>query len=194
MLLIRFVTQLFNKKKKVMSLFKTEIKPEEATGKIAEAYEFFKERLGKVPKVMQLHTVNPILFGNLVEFLGYYGSQSKLDIEMLAHIRLIVSAKGNCEYCVKLNSAILIQMGKQQAYLDNIANDCKKIEIDEKRKQLVLFALKVVFNAEDVNVEDLTTLKDLGWTEKDIYDASAAATKQHGMIQLIKAFKVEIDF
>ena len=177
-----------------MSLFKTEIKEKEASGQIAEAYKFLKDTFGKVPNVMQLHTVSPHLFANLMDFLGYYSKKSKVDIEMLALIRLLVSSKGNCMYCVKLNSAILIHIGKKQEKIDKAVSDWNAIEMDDKRKQLVLFALKLTFNDKKVCGEDISGLKALGWSEQDIYDACAAATKQLGVIQLIKGFKVEIDF
>jgi alkylhydroperoxidase/carboxymuconolactone decarboxylase family protein YurZ len=40
----------------------------------------------------------------------------------------------------------------------------------------------------------VTKLKEVGWTEKDIYEACMLGAVQKGTTQVIKAFEIENDF
>ncbi len=58
----------------------------------------------------------------------------------------------------------------------------------------MVFVIDLMFDKPMNKKERLSKLKDLGWTDKDIYELSFLGGLQRGMIQVIKGFELEFDF
>ena len=81
-----------------------------------------------------------------------------------------------------------------QEAIEQAKRDYNLIQLDEKRKLLVCFVLDEMFDKMDNAEQRINELRKLGWADKDIYEASIIGALQKGMVQLLKTFKVEIDF
>lgn len=169
------------------------IKAENATGLTASGYDYFIKRMGRVPNVIELHSLNPSMLNQLINFFEVFEKSPNIDPVMRIYIRLLISKQGNCEYCIKLNSAILKHMEIKEEDIEASLKDINNLNLDQNRKDLVLLVVNMMYDNMPSS-DKIDELKDLGWTEKDIYDATMVGVLQRGMIQAIKGFQIDIDF
>ena len=177
-----------------MSLINTVI-PENAQGVVADVYNEIYSNWQMVPKAIQLFSVSPELLKNQWDKYKYFDTQEIPSAKLSTMIRLLVSEEAKCNYCIGLNSGMLIQMfGMNEEEVQQLKTDPGTASLDEKEKALLLFVLKAVDHAHDVTADDVQVLRDLGLTDKQIYEGvNSGATMRAGNI-LFDTFKVEIDF
>ena len=173
-----------------MSLLKL-IEKEEATGRIAEIYETMINTLGFVPNAFKIFSPSEYVLDKQFNNLGYYMRHKTLSGKLLAFIRLLVSETEQCKYCVGMNSGILLQYGVLPEMLNEIKLDPSKAPLEEKEIALLLFILKVVRDSNSIQQTDVDVLKNLGWTDADIMDATYHGATQVGVDKIFNAFKIE---
>ena len=177
-----------------MSILNT-VAPEQAQGQVADLYKSFEQQIGFIPNAFKLSSVSPQMLQQHWEYIGYYMQHPDLSKVLTTLIRLLVSQKVDCEYCINLNTALLInEAGVQADQVAAIRADPTKAPLDEKEKALLLFVLDAVADAHAVSQTDLQKLRDLGCSEQDIYDALNHGARQVGLDIMLNAFKVENDF
>ncbi|PLX22670.1 MAG: hypothetical protein C0597_02120 [Marinilabiliales bacterium] len=170
------------------------VKREEATGHIAEIYDMLEERIKVIPNVVQFYTASPELFGKLMGLIGHFIDHPKLEREMVAYTRMLISHKSKAEYCVKLQSGILRSMEISEQDLDVAKEDYTKVRLNDKNRALVCFVLDMMFDKLENAKSRIEELKEHGWTDKDIFEASVMGAIQKGMVNVIKTFEVQPDF
>ena len=77
--------------------------------------------------------------------------------------------------------------------LEQIKNDPKTIMMEEKEKSLLLFFLKAVVEPEKVTSDDLSILRELGWADQEIVEATNYGADMIRQGTLFKAFKMDED-
>ncbi|SHL29983.1 hypothetical protein SAMN02745216_04976 [Desulfatibacillum alkenivorans DSM 16219] len=170
-----------------MPLLKT-VKPEEATGVTKEAYSIFENMGAPVALPMQMMSISPFFVEAQGNGLKYYISHPSLKFPLLAHIRMLVAYNEGYEYCIALNEGMLKMLGGlSQEDVDAVKADPSKAKLDDKDKAMLLYVLKVTQDPAMSSAEDIAALKDMGWSEQDIFEAV-----QHGlgMITAGMAFKI----
>lgn len=170
------------------------VKRENATGQIADIYEKIEQRMNKIPNVVQFHSASPELFPKFMSVIGHFFDHPTLDSVTVAYIRFLISFHEKGEYCVRLQSLALKSFGVSEEQLNKAKENYYNLQLDEKRKALVCFILDEIFDKLVNTEEKLKQLDELGWTEKDIYEASVLAALQKGMVRVITAFKLEFDY
>jgi len=177
-----------------MSILNT-VAPEQAQGQVAELYKSFEQQIGFIPNAFKLSSVSPQMLQQHWEYIGYYMQHPDLSKVLTTLIRLLVSQKVDCEYCINLNTSLLINdAGMTAEQVAAIRADPAKAPLDDKEKALLLFVLDAVADAHAVSQVDLQKLRDLGCSEQDIYDALNHGARQVGLDIMLNAFKVENDF
>lgn len=170
-----------------MPLLKT-VAPEEATGKVKDAYSIFEKMGAPVPLPMQMASVSPFLAEMNGNSLKYYITHPTLKFPLLAHIRLLVAHNEGYEYCVSLNQGMLMMLARlTQEDIDAAKANPANAKLDAKDKALLLYVLKATQDPALSGAEDIQALKDLGWTEQDVFEAV-----QHGLGMIVAgmAFKI----
>lgn len=177
-----------------MSILNT-IAPEQAQGSVAELYSTLEKQIGFIPNVFRLASVSPQMLQQQWEYIGYYLQHPNLSRTLTTLIRLLVSVDVDCEYCVNLNTAFLVnEVGISAEDMLAIKADPAKAPLDEKEKALLLFVLDAVADPHAVSQSDLQKLRDLNCSELEIHDALNHGARQAGMDIMINALKVENDF
>lgn len=176
-----------------MCLLKT-VTPAQAEGSIKMLYAEAEKIFGKVPNVFQMYSVNPYFLAKQAEYLGYFSQHPTLTGEFNAYIRLLVSEMMNCTYCIRLNSAVLRSMGVTDDDILMARKDFSKVNLDNKKKTLLLYVLKLVADPHKMTEEDLNKVRAEGWSDKDIFDAAIHASNHSAFVKLIDTFKVVVDF
>jgi alkylhydroperoxidase family enzyme len=172
-----------------MAFIKT-VEKEEATGKVAEIYDLMQNKMGYVPEAFKVFSSSEHVlerqFGNLTYFMRH----PRLGGQLLAFIRVLVAAEEDCAYCMKVNSNILLQYGILPDRLAEIKADPSKAPMEEKDKQLLLFTLKVVKNSNTIQPTEIEKLRQLGWNDAEILEATYHAVNQVGADKIFNAFGV----
>lgn len=175
-----------------MTLIKL-VEQDEATGKVAEVYESMINTMGFIPNAFKVFSPSAHLLEAQVNNLRYFIRHKTLGGKLLALIRLLVSEEEVCEYCVGMNSGILLQYGILPDQLSEIKKDPAKAPLEEKELAMLLFVLRVVKDSNSIDKEDIESLKAHGWTDADILDATYHGTSQVGIDKIFNAFKLEND-
>lgn len=177
-----------------MSLIQT-VTPETATGETAVIYGRIQEAMGMVPNAFQLRSASPFLLSNQAAYLGYYMSHPTLSMALLACIRMLVSQRTHCAYCIDFNGGLLVNhLGWTPEQLAATRADPAQANLSEKEKAMLQFVLKAVDDAIGIGASDLNALRAVGWNDQEILEGlNHGATMVAGDI-LINALKVERDF
>jgi len=175
-----------------MALIKT-IPPQEAEGKLAELYAETEQMFGVIPNNVRLLGVSPTVLENQLQFAWYYREHPTLSVPFLAMVRMLVSKACHSAYCQNLNSGLLMKAGFSAEQVQAMQKDPAKAPLSEKEKALLLFVLKASDNPHSVTAQDLDSLRSLGWTEVDIFDAVAHAGRMVGTNIIFDTFKIDRD-
>lgn len=177
-----------------MTLIQT-VSPETATGEVAAVYAEVKERFGFIPAVLQLRSASPTLLRLMMEGQGYYMQHPTLSAPLLACIRMLVSQRNQCTYCIDLNASLLINMfGWSQDQVEATRTDIAAANLSAKDKAMLRFVVDAVADPHAVQASTLDTLRALGWSDADILDGLNHGAVMSASDILINAFKVERDF
>ncbi len=162
------------------------IKPEEATGKIAEIYNAFPKEMG-APKPLQMMSASPELFERQFELIKYFTSHKNLSFPLLAAIRYIGATECAYDYCVSLNAGLLKAQGMTDDELEAMKSDPDKAPLEDKERTMLKFVLKAIRAPNDIGEADVEQLHSAGWSDSDIYDAVAHGANMVGYSLLSKA-------
>lgn len=178
-----------------MPLIQT-IKPEDATGELAELYGNITAMRGRVSNSAQIFSASPELIKQQMSFIEYYMlKQKSLSMPLLASIRMLISDKNSCSYCVDMNTSILINMlGWTPKEVEAMRADPQNAKLDANEKAMLLFVLKAVRTPHDVNAHDVQKLRDLGYSDGEILDATNHGARMSAIDIIFDAFKIEKDF
>ena len=167
------------------------IKKEEATGRVAEIYETMMNTMGFIPNAFGIFSPSPFILDRQFSSIGYYMRHKTLSGKLLAFVRLLVSVQEECKYCVGINSGILLQYGVLPELVSEIKLDPSKAPLEEKELAMLLFVLKAVQDSNAVNQEDVDKLRNMGWSDTDILEASYHGAMQVGADKIFNAFKID---
>ena len=177
-----------------MTLLNT-VTPEEATGKVGELYRTFQDTIGFIPNAFSAMSVSPEILEQHWAYIGYYLNHPTLSPRLTAMIRLLVSQQAQCDYCINLNTALLIkEAGLTPEQITAMKADPAAAPVDEKEKALLLFVLKGTADPHGITEADIQPLRELGYSDSDIHDALNHGARQVSLDIMLNAFKVENDF
>ena len=174
-----------------MSLLNT-VEENDATGVVKEVYDEMRNMFGAVPAGLKLWSLKPEALQHHWEEIKKGFAQDSQTQKFNAIMRYLISEVEGCEYCVGFNGGLLINMfGMTQDELALMIKEPQTAPLEEKHKALLLFALKVVKHANDINSEDIQKLKALGISDKEIFDMAFSATSLVMSDALLNVFKVQ---
>jgi hypothetical protein len=162
------------------------VQPEQATGKVAEAYAVFPKQV-PVPDPLILMSVSPDLTYAQSQVIRHYMTHERLDMGLLAMIRYLTASQLNYDFCIQFNAGLLkMAGGMSDEDLAALKANPQNAPLEESQKALLLFVLKAVKNPEQVTLAEVNQLRELGWRDQDIYDATHHAA---GMVAASITFK-----
>ncbi|WP_147821138.1 carboxymuconolactone decarboxylase family protein [Salidesulfovibrio onnuriiensis] len=159
------------------------VTPEKAEGEIAKAYGIYPESLG-VPAPMQLLSVSPDLLRLQTASIGHFVSQEEIDHSLLAVIRYLVAQAFDYDYCREFNKGMLQAQGMTEPELETMRKNPLDGPFESNENALVAFVIKAVHDPLQITRKDIEELKDMGWSEKAILEATShgAAMLTHGTL------------
>jgi alkylhydroperoxidase family enzyme len=175
-----------------MALIKT-AGPDEGEGTIKEAYDMMKAMAGGVPKPLQLMSASPGFFDLGFKSLQYYLKHPSLNPMLLAAIRFVSATHCEYPYCIEMNKKILIKMGglsEEQA--QKLVADPAGADLPEKDQAMLGLVTKAIQTPEDVQQPDVDKVRELGWSDADIFDAVMHGAQMVATGIAFNAFKMGI--
>ena len=141
----------------------------EATGEVANAYEYFREHFGRptVPGILKCFSSSPemlkitIQLGSTLVF-----SEGVLGRRMKEMIATYVSSLNECPYCLDSHAASLRAQGGDEALLNALlTGDLGDLSISTPEGHLLEFVRKVTVESHKVDEVDILNLRASGWTK-----------------------------
>lgn len=134
------------------------------------------EKIGFVPNVLKAYAFD---MAKLEVFAPFYNNLmlapsglSKLEREMIA---VAVSSQNHCFYCVVAHGAAIRELSGDPVLGEEIAINYRVAGLDERQKAMLDFAVKLTREPWSIEEEDRTRLRDVGFSERDIWDIAAVA-------------------
>lgn len=160
--------------KDVMAL---KISPESPISDKTGAYfALCEEKLGLIPNVLKAHSFNETklrAFTELYNDLMLGDSRlSKLQREMIA---VVVSSANRCFYCLTAHGAAVRELSGHPQLGEALVMNFRVASLEPCDMAMLEFAHKLTTIPEQVIEKDRQTLRDAGWTDRDIWDISNVA-------------------
>lgn len=100
------------------------------------------------------------------------GGLTKAEREMIV---VATSGANHCHYCVVAHGAILRIRAKNPLLADQVANNYRKADLTPRQRAMLDFAVKVAERSHLTDDADVTTLRDQGFSDEEIWDIGAIA-------------------
>ncbi len=136
--------------------------------------EIVQQKLGFVPNVLAAFAKFPKQFEGFTKLynalmLGESGL-TKLEREMIA---VTVSSENHCFYCLVAHGSAVRELSKDPQLGERIAANFRSAELPKKQEELLNFTKKLTKDPSEISENDRKKLRDVGYTDRDIWDISA---------------------
>lgn len=136
-----------------------------------------REKIGFVPNVLIAYSHD---MAKLEAFANFYNDLmlapsglTKLEREMIA---VVVSAENRCWYCLVAHGAAVRQLSGDLALGEALALNYRQAKVTPKQRAMLDFALKVARASAEIEDADRDRLRQVGFSERDIWDIAAVAS------------------
>jgi len=147
------------------------------------------EKLGFVPNVLRVFALRP---QHLLGWWSYYDEllrgESGLTKAQRELIAVVVSVTNRCHYCVVSHSAALRKLTGNPELADQVAADYTAADLEPRERAMLDFAVKLTEASADCTDADVEALRDVGWTDEDIFDIAQVAAMFNFTNRLASAF------
>ena len=140
-----------------------------------ESYlKIVKEKIGFVPNVLAAFSKFPKQFEGFTKLynslmLGESGL-TKLEREMIA---VTVSSENHCFYCLVAHGSAVRELSNDPQLGERIAANFRSAELPRRQEELLSFAKKLTKDPSEIGEQERKKLRDVGYTDRDIWDISA---------------------
>ena len=136
--------------------------------------EIVQQKLGFIPNVLAAFAKFPKQFEGFTKLynalmLGESGL-TKLEREMIA---VTVSSENHCFYCLVAHGSAVRELSNDPQLGERIAANFRSAELPKKQEELLTFTKKLTKDPSEISENDRKKLRDVGYTDRDIWDISA---------------------
>jgi uncharacterized peroxidase-related enzyme len=155
-------------------MFRIDSIPEaNAEGRVKKVYDELKDSLGMVPNVFKALSLWPKGLELYLEmFKEMMFADTKLTRGVKEMIAATVSRINQCDYCLNHHTNFMTLYGISPAVSEQIVNDPQSANISEAEKRLLSYVDKVTRSAYMVTDADVDGLKEIGWSQEEILEAT----------------------
>ena len=152
--------------------------PDENLNEHQEQYfQVCEEKLGFVPNVLTAYSFDS---AKLDGFTGLYNDLmladsglSKLDREIIA---VAVSSVNKCYYCLVAHSASVRKLSGNAVLGEQMVMNFRAADLDRRQLAMCEFAVKLTETPAKVVDSDRQSLREAGFSDRDIWDIAAVAS------------------
>lgn len=137
-------------------------------------FDICAEKLGLVPNVLQAYAFD---IDKLNAFAAMYhdlmladSGLSKTEREMIA---VVVSAANRCWYCQVAHGAALRELSGDPVLGEALVMNYRVADLPPRQRAMLDFAVKLTESSAKVEEPDRQALRDVGFSDRDIWDIAA---------------------
>ena len=140
-----------------------------------ESYlKIVEDKIGFIPNVLAAFAKFPKQFEGFTKLynslmLGESGL-TKLEREMIA---VTVSSENHCFYCLVAHGSAVRDLSNDPQLGERIAANFRSAELPRRQEELLSFAKKLTKDPSEIGEQERKKLRDVGYTDRDIWDISA---------------------
>ena len=90
-------------------------------------------------------------------------------------IAVTVSSINKCFYCLVAHGAAVRELSKNPILGEMIVMNYKMAPLDDRQKTMLEFTEKITKNSSDINEDDRQKLRNVGFSDRDIWDIANVA-------------------
>ncbi len=139
-------------------------------------FDLCTDKLGLIPNVLQAYAFDidklntfAALYNDLM--LGDSGL-TKLEREMIA---VVVSSINKCFYCLAAHGAAVRELSGDPVLGEMMVMNYRAADLDARQKAILDFAAKLTEDSAKIEEPDRQALRDVGFSDRDIWDIGAVA-------------------
>ncbi len=139
-------------------------------------FDICTEKLGMIPNVLQAYAFD---VDKLNAFTALYNDLmlaqsglSKLEREMIA---VVVSSINKCFYCLVAHGAAVRELSGDPVLGEMMVMNYKVADLDARQRAMLDFAAKMTKSSADMEEADRQGLRDVGFSDRDIWDIANVA-------------------
>ena len=139
-------------------------------------FDICQDKLGMVPNVLRAYAFD---VAKLDAFTALYNDLmlaesglSKLEREMIA---VVVSAINKCFYCLTAHGAAVRQLSGDPSLGEMMVMNWRAADLDARQSAMLTFAEKLTVDSARIVERDRQTLRDVGFSDRDIWDIASVA-------------------
>ena len=148
----------------------------ELSPELQKYFSVCRDKLGLLPNVLAAYSNHP---EQLEAFANFYNvlmlsesGLSKLEREMIA---VVVSSSNECFYCLTAHGAAVRQYSEDSVLGELLVMNYRVAELSERHRAMLDFAHQLTVTPEEMNDQDRQALRDVGFSDKDIWDIANIA-------------------
>ena len=139
-------------------------------------FEKCREKIGFVPNVLLAYAHD---MAKLEAFATFYNDLmlapsglSKLEREMIA---VAVSSENHCYYCLTAHGAAVRQLSGNPELGEQLVMNYRAADLSARQRAMLDFAVKMTRASHEIVEADRQSLRDNGFSDRDIWDIAAVA-------------------
>lgn len=136
--------------------------------------EIVQQKLGFIPNVLAAFAKFPKQFEGFTKLYNALmldeSGLTKLEREMIA---VTVSSENHCFYCLVAHGSAVRELSNDPQLGERIAANFRSAELPKKQEELLNFTKKLTKDPSEISENDRKKLRDVGYTDRDIWDISA---------------------
>jgi len=139
-------------------------------------FDICQDKLGMVPNVLRAYAFD---IAKLNAFTAMYNDVmladsglSKLEREMIA---VVVSSINRCYYCQVAHGAAVRQLSGNPQLGEMMVMNYRVADLDPRQRAMLDFAAQLTTASATVQETDRQALRDVGFSDRDIFDIAAVA-------------------
>ncbi len=139
-------------------------------------FDICAEKLGLVPNVLKAYAFD---IDKLNAFTTFYNDLmlgdsglSKLEREMIA---VVVSSINKCFYCLVAHGAAVRELSGDPVLGEMMVMNYRAADLNTRTKAMLDFAAKLTESSDKIEEADRQALRDVGFSDRDIWDIAAVA-------------------
>ena len=134
------------------------------------------EKLGFIPNVLAAYTFDAEKLDAFIamhdDLMRAPSGLSKLEREMIA---VVVSATNRCFYCLVAHGAAVRALSGDPQLGEQLVMNWRVADLDPRQHAMMAFAEKMTLSSARIDEADRQGLRDVGLTDRDIWDVAAVA-------------------
>ena len=139
-------------------------------------FDVCQDKLGMIPNVLKAHAFD---IDKLNTFTALYNDLmlapsglSKLEREMIA---VGVSSINRCHYCQVAHGAAVRELAGDPALGEALVMNWRAAPLDTRQRAMLIFVEKVTTDSTRIEEADRQTLREAGFSDRDIWDIASVA-------------------